>query len=210
MPRKGVASAEPLPPGAVLRLGSPRLRMAAQVGGLALSPDGKLLVACSADGMVRIWDTATASEVRFFRAHPWGGKGLAVSPDGKLLAIGSTNSTTSVWDLKSGKLRHRLKHPYWVESVAFAPECNVLAVGDLLGGVGIWDLATGKNLHQLQAHKQGAWALAFSPNGKVLASASYDNTAQLWDATTGQAREPFGWRGMVSRPWVSRRTARLS
>jgi WD40 repeat protein len=186
-PANDDANDEPLPPGVSLRLGSTRLRTGAQVGGVAFSPNGKLLAACGADGVVRFWDTATGKETRAFRAHRWGGKGLAFSPDGKLFAVGSSNSTTSLWDVASGKELQRLRHPAYVEALAFSPDGTVLAVGDSKGGLGLWDLAKGQVLHQLQPHANSwTWTVAFAPDGKTVASASYDSTLHLFDVATGK------------------------
>jgi WD40 repeat protein len=191
-------AAEALPPGAILRLGSSRLRTGAQIGGMAFAPDGKLLAACAADGVVRLWDAGTGNEVRVFRAHPWGGAGIAFSPDGNLLAIGSTNGTTSLWDVSAGKELRRLKHPAGVAALAFAPTARprrdqeasalLLAVGDVNGGLGLWNAATGELLSQVQAHAQAVWvwSVAFAPDGKTVATASFDDTLSLWDVATGK------------------------
>src|SRR5436853_413370 len=76
---------EPLPPGALLRLGSSHLRAEGELTALALSPDRKLLAGSDADGVVYLWNRATGKRLHRLNAKVPGG-GLAFSPDGKRLA----------------------------------------------------------------------------------------------------------------------------
>ena len=55
----------------------------------------------------------------------------------------------------------------------------------------LWDTSTGENTFTLEGHTQAVWSVAFSPDGKQLASGSSDGTAKVWDVATGQ--ETLGW-----------------
>jgi hypothetical protein len=76
-----------------------------------------------------------------------------------------------------------------VNAVAFCPTGKVLASGGDDNNVVLWEAATGKELHKLQGPKDGIGALAFSPDGRVLASASNgtkDQSLWLWETATGK------------------------
>src|SRR5437762_2745228 len=79
---------DPLPEGAVSRLGSVRLRHESQVSCVAFSPDGKLLASGGFDNLIRFWDPATGKEVRRLEGDISDFAAIAFSPDGKTLASG--------------------------------------------------------------------------------------------------------------------------
>src|SRR5688572_16915301 len=88
LPRPG-AAAEPLPPAAICRLGSPGLRGYEFVMSVAASPDGsQFAFGCWRD--VYVIKASTGQQVREFRAHPKGVAGVGFTPDGKALVSGGT------------------------------------------------------------------------------------------------------------------------
>jgi len=83
--------------------------------------------------------------------------------------------------------------------VRFSPDGKLLAVSDgetdlphykvLPTQIILWDVAAGAEVRRLRGHTNTIWALAFSPDGKTLASGSMDQTVKFWDTATGQLRE---------------------
>ena len=182
---------DPLPAGAVARIGATRLRHAGTVTGLAFLPGGKLLASGSRDRTARLWDLATGKEQRRFTSPEMlQVESFAPSPDGRLLAAGS-QGYVRVWDAATGELRHELDagRAGIVWSVAFSADGRLLAAGTGIGGtsgrVRLWDAASGRPARTLDEPHRYDVRVAFAPDGRLLATSGDDGTIRLSDPATG-------------------------
>ena len=186
---------DPLPPGAIARMGTTRLRQGDGVFVLALSPDGKTAASAGRGDIVRVWDVATGRELCSFSGDWRTTRAIAFAPDGKLIATGSDAGKVYLWEAATAKLVLTINaSENAIRCVTFAPDGRSVAAagpGRLPGvtpspGVTLWDVATGKTLRRFECREGPASAVAFAPDGKTLAGGCDDKTARLWDVATGQ------------------------
>jgi WD40 repeat protein len=189
---------DPLPPGAVARLGTVRLRHEGEARALVFSPDEKMLAALCWQEVI-LWDVATAREVRRLPVHALGLSAhvLAFSPDGKALAVLPSDfgrggrADITFWDPATGKELRSLplptqKFPEMAGGLCFTPDGKTLAVSRGNGRVHLIDVPTRKVRHTVGGSRSEIYGLAFSPDGKMLALGTLNPGVQLWDTATGR------------------------
>ena len=171
---------------------------------VAFSPDGRLLATGLSDSSVRVWDRASGQEISVLGEplKEWAGPGLqdspgdvtglVFSPDGRRLTARSDDIEgqfmVRVWNPLDGKQHHSLKQKMG-RSLATSPDGQIASstvYADYT--VQLWNVANGEKMYRLEGHSSLVNAGAFSPDGQLLATGSYDETVRLWDVTTGQAR----------------------
>jgi WD40 repeat protein len=179
---------DPLPAGAVARLGTTRFRLP-YPWCLVFSRDGKSLISGGEDGRLHVWETVTGREVHNFIGHARPVSCLALSPDGKVLATAADGDRdVRLWDPATGREVRRLKGPADATCLAFSPDGKLLACGGKGHPVAVWEVATGRPAHWLGDRKGGPafLALAFSPDGKHLSAGGTDHLVRLWEVGTGK------------------------
>ena len=184
------ASAElPLPPAAIVRLGTRRFRHNGPVRLARFSPDGRTIVSWARDagGLVHIWETATGKPVRTLagRSPNQNAMAVALSPDGKLLAE-QKHRTVRIWRVSDGQLQQTLQERHGtVLGLAFSPDGSELVSGSLGGVVTFWDLRTGKRARVFaEPEFQGVSCVAWSRDGASVAWGTEAGKVRLCSAET--------------------------
>ncbi len=173
------------------------------VRAIAFSPNEEILATASDDKTIKLWNVNTFQEICTLFGHSHAVKSVAFSSDGKLLASGSWDKTVKLWDVKTSQEICTLSgHQLQVSAVAFSsipPDGGILASASFDRTIRLWEVDRAfecvgelKNLRNynfssiLSGHTWAVLTVAFSPDGKILASGSDDNTIRLWEVNTGQ------------------------
>lgn len=157
---------------------------------LVASPDGRYLVSDvghSAD--LLLWDATTFRLVRRLQGHTRQINALAFDATGKRIASASSDNSVRLWDVDSGREVRTLSagDQFVPVALAFHPDGRRLAVGDgwYSGTVLIWDVESGQKLSELRGHSSDLGSVAYSPDGRRLATAAGDGQIKIWDADSG-------------------------
>jgi WD40 repeat protein len=176
---------DPLPAGAVARLGTRRWWHGRDHDcPLAFTRDGKCLASCDAGKAVRFLDAATGKELR--RVEPAGDDitTFALAPDGRTLVTASFRSgVLRLWDVPTAKeLRQLPGDPKGTSAVAFSNDGKAFAAATGDQVVRLWDTAEWRETRRLQT----GWldSIVLSPDGKTLVSAG--DGIRWWDVATGR------------------------
>jgi WD40 repeat protein len=163
-----------------------------RVFSVAHSPDGTVLASGSDDRSIRLWNASTGEPQGILRCAA-GVASVAFSPDGRTLASGGLDGTATLWDLSTGTERTVVGYAtidsYDAVKVAYSPDGNSLAImNEFLGDVLLLDAQTAEKQVILRGDDGSVAWVAFSPDGRTLASGSADGKIRLWDAPTGKMR----------------------
>jgi WD40 repeat protein len=175
---------------------------------IKFSTDGKLLAVFLDDSKsIELWDPFTGSQLRTLKGHEDRVYSVVFSPDNRTLLSGSDDRSIRVWNLQTGKEERKYTFPTEIHQIRLSPDGKTLAVIPQVKTRGegfttwipsrtiqILDVESGRELRNLIMPKanlgndfEGGFAsMAFSPDGKVLATGGSDSILRVWDPATGQ------------------------
>jgi WD40 repeat protein len=170
------------------------------VGCVTFSPDGKTLAAKIGwrideleKDTIQLWDVSAGKVKSTIEVDGLLAASVTFSPDGKLFASASGPQSITFWDADSGKEKATVKidstDPVLTPSVAFSPDLKILASAwNKDTTIPLWDMTRGKLKMILKGHTRAVPSTSFSPDGKTLASVSWDKTVKLWDVPSGKEK----------------------
>jgi WD40 repeat protein len=184
---------DPLPSGALMRLGTHRFRHQNRTEAVAYSPDGKTIASAGRDRAVLIWDVSTGKLLHRLIGHTHSIKSLAFSRDGKMLVSSSRmNGQVVLWDPIDGTRIREFPGKFSVPWVAFSPDDRALALV-CETGVRILNPKTGAVRGNIK-ERDVYWA-AFTADGRGILTARRRNrtnsSVRLWKLTTGKEIRSF-------------------
>jgi WD40 repeat protein/uncharacterized protein YjbI with pentapeptide repeats/3',5'-cyclic AMP phosphodiesterase CpdA/type II secretory pathway predicted ATPase ExeA len=164
------------------------LRPAGRVTTVAFSANGSRLAAATSDDTAQVWDLSTGRAAGTARCGRSRVAAITFTGDGRLASTHADN-TTRLWDVSTGRALHRWPTPAGPLTAIGAPAGGGFVIATHRSNddiVQLWhsdSRSTGRLQH---GHRRRLTAIAFSPDGAQLATASTDHTTRLWNPTTGQ------------------------
>lgn len=150
---------------------------------MAFSPVSSLFAVTPDRYAIQVWDMVANKQIHTLYTSFTGAVNcLAFSPDGEILATGHYDGMIRFWDIESGDLIREISTSGVIETLAFSPLGGVVASGSSYQdfAIRLWDVESGALVRTMDGHTRGVDALEFSPNGQLIASATYDGTLRLW------------------------------
>jgi WD40 repeat protein len=189
------AHGDPLPDGALLRIGTTRLRPGAVVTAMTFTPDGKKLVTATPSTGVQVWDVATGKSLHALANASRETVHIAIAADGSHVATCGDKGAVRVRQIATGADAALFGQPRSAFlHLQFSPDGKVLAVMTRLGEVEFREVVTGKLLSACPGagRTPDRACMAFAPDGKSLAVAVSDGRIVRYDVATGKTIGVFG------------------
>src|SRR5207244_813995 len=140
-------------------------------------------------GTAQIWDLLTEEKPKRLEVPSEMIHSIDVSKDGRLALFG-TDDAAQLWDLNLGKQINSFSSG---APLALSPDGRFVLMGDQSNSAQLLDTVTGKEAQRFEGHSWSISAAAFSADGSLLATASGDQTARLWNVRTGAEIRRFDW-----------------
>ncbi len=164
-----------------------------QVTGIAFSPDDKVIASAMGSGEIRLWNSDDGMELGVLERHAGACRCVAFAESGARLVSGGALRSLKLWDVTGKKELASLRQDERIDATPVPLAMAATRDGSLIAlasesGIALRDGRTGELKADLKGHDDAVTCVAFSPDGKTLASGSADKTIKLWDVAKGKER----------------------
>ncbi len=185
---------DPLPEGAISRMGTTRFREYGSIWTVAYSDGGTKIVSTSLGPIVSVWDAATGQQLQCFHGFTDWFLRFAVAPDHKTVACVSKERAIELWDLATQKklrfwntpnAQAPQEHQRQTHHLQFSPSGRLLAARGGDGSVRLWNTASGQLVREWLVDASG-WSLPVTPDDRLIALAGPDKKLHVFETKTGE------------------------
>ena len=165
----------------------------------AIDPTGDVVVTGGTDGRARIWPLRSGP-ARVLRGHQGTVEDVSFSADGRQVVTASVDRSAALWDASTGERVATFEHEGPVEQVAISPTGSSVLTVSRVARTGrriarLFDASSGAPIRTFE--QIGITTASFSPDGKLVATTSTDDTARIWDPAKPQALATLRHAGNV-------------
>jgi len=159
-------------------------------GSVVFTRDGRQMIVGTWDDGIKVVNASSGDVERVLDDHSDDVKCVALSPDGKTLASGSDDDTVRLWSTETWECTRALRVGHNVYSLAFSPDGSKVAVGE--SDAAIWSVESGERECGFRVSGSIMLSVAWHPEGRLLATGSYEGGIDLWDVPGKKHIEKLG------------------